>query len=182
MADGLPARFSVGTELLSLDERDLLMPKAPEVLQGQSGGALVVEDDIRDAIAFVVARDGDHRHGQALLHRRVHCNDALHGSRQQEVLVFVDQVRTMMVADDEVEVAFLQQPLLDAAQHQRRVSLTHLWNHHADGEAAPVPELTAEDVRLVVQQLGRGQNALLRRRWNGSRRRCSAEHTRNRCG
>src|ERR1700722_12214808 len=85
------------------------------------------------------------------------------------MLIFFDQLRTMMMAHHKVEVIVLEKLLFDAAQHKRRISFAHFRHDHADREAAFISKRARKDIRLVVELLGRLKYSRLRSRRNRSR-------------
>jgi hypothetical protein len=108
-----------------------------------------------------VARDGHHRHGQRLGKRRVERDDAFHRAIDQQLLVLVDEVVAVAVAGEEVEIARLQQVILDAAERQSHVPLAHVRDQHANRQAALPRQRPGERVRLIAELPGRGDDAVL---------------------
>ena len=94
--------------------------------------------------------------------------------------ILVDEISAMPVAGDEVQVACLQQRVLDPAHHQRRIPLADLRHHHADGQRAAVPQRLRDRVRPVAGRRGGGADPLLRGRRDGPRRRRAVQHERHR--
>ena len=78
---------------------------------------LVVDDDVRDARQ---SRGGpatdDRRQGQGVLDRRVDQDQPLDGALREELQVVVEEVGLRVVAGDQVEIALLQELVLDAAE------------------------------------------------------------------
>src|SRR6202795_1643229 len=67
----------------------------------------------------------------------------------------------MPVADHKIKIALLQQVVLDAGEHQRRISFADLWHHHTNGKTPLRPQRARHEVRPVVQLTCRRPDALL---------------------
>ena len=94
-------------------------------------------------------------------------DEAVDGSVEKKLNVFLDQIGPEPVAGDEIEIAFLEQVVLDAAQDRDVVAFTDLRNHNADGEAAPGAQAAREKVRPIIEFTSRLENQLLGFRRNG---------------
>ena len=113
--DGLPAEFGVGAEGLAFDERDAAMAEAVEMRESKARGMVVVELDVDDALAAGVAGDGDEWNGQRIGEGRVDGDDAFDGARESSA-DSPEQLGAMVMADDEVEEAGLEQLILNAGE------------------------------------------------------------------
>ena len=74
---------------------------------------------------------------------RVDGDDPFDGALLQQRRIFFNEVGAMTVADDEIEIAFLEQMVFDAGENQRGVAFADFRNNHADGEAALLPQESA---------------------------------------
>jgi len=95
-------------------------------------GAVVVQHNIGVALHLLVPGDGDNRHAHLLIQRGVHQQKAVHGALGEQARVFVNQVLLALVADHKVQVAGLQQKLLNAVHQHGEVALTELRHDDAD--------------------------------------------------
>src|SRR5215470_657525 len=108
-----------------------------EMYQCQLSRPAMVQLDVGDSANLVMTRYGHRRDRQVSVRPwRVERNEPVDRTRQQHFGIFVDQVGPMTMARNKVKIAFLQQVILDAAHHQRGITLTDLWNHDANREAA----------------------------------------------
>ena len=137
------------------------MAKAAQVLDGEGGGAAMIELDVGDAGRLVVARDGYGGNVEPGSERRVDGDEALDRPAQQKLLIAFDQLGAMMMGDDEVEEVRLKQPLLDAGQDQGCVAFGDLRHHDAKGEGASTAQGARQDVGAIVEETSRGDDFLL---------------------
>ena len=73
----------------------------------------------------------------------------------------------MAVANDEVDVAFLEKVVLNTGENQGGVTFADFRDYHANGETALLTKRAGHQVWPVVEFAGRLANALLRSRWDG---------------
>jgi hypothetical protein len=100
----------------------------------------VVQDDVRDAKKVTVARD---RHNWDLYPRRkrsVHRDQAFNRPLLQEERVFFEEQTTMAMANDEIEVTFLEEVIFDPRQNECRVSFANFWDNHTNGVTSLLSE------------------------------------------
>ena len=79
----------------------------------------MVELDGHNMMLAAVAGNGHHRHGQVLVDRRIHGDDAFDRTRQQQPRVALQQIGAVAMAHHKVKEFVLQQSVFNAAQHLR---------------------------------------------------------------
>ena len=79
----------------------------------------------------------------------------------QERRVFLNQVGSVAMADDEVEVALLEEVILDPGKYQGGVTFADLGNDHANGEASFLAQRSGHQIRTVVQLASGGTHTFL---------------------
>jgi len=84
--------------------------------------------------------NGNGRDFIAFLQIGVGGDDAFHGSLLEENRVLFQQVWPVTMADNKVEIAFLDQMILNSGEDQSGVALADFRNDDANGETAPLPE------------------------------------------
>ena len=137
------------------------MPEFGEMRQCLSRGGLVVDDDVGDARQFAVPGHDDRRQGQSVLDRRVDENQPLDGALGEELQVIVEEVGLRVMSGDQVEVALLQELVLDASEDAGRVALADLRQKDADRERPLPPKRACDEVRAVAEFFRRGADSLL---------------------
>ena len=142
------------------------MTQAVQVLDRQGGGSPVIELDVGHAARFAMPRHGHGGDAERMRQRRIDRDQAFDGARHQHMLQALDQLRAMAMADDEVNVFLLEQWLLDAAEHGRRIAFGDLRDHHADRKRAAVAQAARQHVGPVPEQVCRINDFLLRGRRN----------------
>jgi hypothetical protein len=162
LANTLPARVGVGTEGLSFDEGDSLVPQFQQVGERKAGRSLVIEFDGDDAICLAVPRYGHDGNGQVVLDGRIYGDNPFDSAGQQQTGIALQQFGTMAMADYEIEELLLQQGVPDAGEHGRRIAFADLRHHDAYREASLFAQATGERVRFVVQRSSSRQHSLLR--------------------
>lgn len=177
--NGAPAGLGVGTEILALDEGDFAMAELGQMVESHPRGAGMVESDVGDALARLMAGDGNNGNGKRAFAASVDGDDALDGALQEHFRVFVDQIGAMAMAREKIEVAFLKEKILDAAHDQSGIALADLGNDDADGEAALAAQGTGEEIGAIVKTLGLSQNAGTRFLRDGSCRGRAIDDERN---
>jgi hypothetical protein len=140
----------------------------------------VIDLDVDDAFDRLMPRDRHDRDRQRLGERRVEGDDAFDRAIDQQLLVLVDEVVAMAVAGQEVEIARLQQVVLDPAQRQRHIALADVRDEDADRQAALPRERPRQRVRLIAELPGRGDDAVLGPLGDGVGRGRLVEHQRHR--
>ena len=147
-------------------------PSAREVRQRMRGGALMVEDDVGDAGR--PRRCPRRRRPAPGAARTSGVSTAIRPSTaRSSISCGYSSIRSgaVPVAGHEVEVAGLEQRILDAAQHQRRVALADLRAPSRRRQRAAVPERLGERVRPVAGRRGGGPDPILGGLRDGPRRR-----------
>src|SRR6202011_3662602 len=97
-----------GAEGLAFDNGDAAVAELGEVLNGEAGGAIMIEDNVGDTRQIAVAGDGYHRNGHSFLAHGVNGDQAFHGSLLEETRIFLDQIVAVAMADDERRITFLE--------------------------------------------------------------------------
>ena len=128
MADGLPARFRIGAELLALDDRDAGVPQACEMVEGELGGAAVVECDVGHI--FLLQWTGDCNRGQVryLMQNGVDSDYPVDRSLFEHSHRTLDEICAVVVAVEKVEVSSLEQGLFDTCENKSCVAFRNLGN------------------------------------------------------
>ena len=84
------------------------------------GGPYVIEDDICDTLDFVVPGYCHDRDRERKAPGRVDRDDAIDRPLDEQAGIFVDQVGSVTVADDKIEISLLQEksstPLITEAE------------------------------------------------------------------
>ncbi len=161
ISDSTPTRLGVGGEALAFDEGDLAVAERTEVPEGKFGCAPVVEDDVGDALGLAVAGDGDGGDGAAVWEEGVDGDDGLDRALEQEALAAVDHLWAVVVADEEVEVAGVEQRLFDTGEHEGCVAFADFGDEDADGLAAAIAKGAREEIGSVVEGVCRREDAIL---------------------
>ena len=130
------------------------------------GSAIVIQKNVADTNCGIVPGDGEHRHRQVVMPGRVHGDESIDEAAQQQLGIFLDQIGTVMVAGDEIEITFFQKMLFNAAHHQRGVAFADLRNQHSDCEAALCASPAGGKTWPVIQIAGSGKDTFLGRSWN----------------
>jgi len=131
--------------------RDIAMPQAGQVIDGEFGRSFVVEDDVRHP--FLLFRTGNRYGGKVAirLERRIDRNDAVDSALGEHGLRVLNDFAAVVMTDEVVEVSGLQQTLLEAGEHKGRVSLGDLGNQDADSVRSAAAEGSRQQVGPVVQ-------------------------------
>ena len=108
------ANFGVGAELLAFDECEAGMPQVREVLQGQFCRKSVVEDDIGDAFDFAMAGNSDDGHAQTCRTSGVHSDQAFDRALLEQARIFLDELGTVAMANDQIKIALFEKMIFDA--------------------------------------------------------------------
>lgn len=146
---------------MALDEGDAAVAESGEVIEGVACGGEVVELDGDEALAVLVAGDGDDGHGEVVVHGGIDRDDAFDGAREEEARVSLEEIGAVVVADDEVEIFLLEERIFNAAEDGGGVAFADFRNHDADGEAALVAELARNGIGFVVEERGGLQDSFL---------------------
>ena len=158
-------------------ECDLAMPELIKVAEGQLSGALLVEYDVRGAFDLVMAGDNDRRQNAgSFFESRIDEDEALDGAIHEESRVFFDEVGLPAVAGGEVEVAFFNEMLFNAAENLHGVTVAELRNEHADGEGLALAEGSRIEAWPVIELSGSLGDAISGFLRNGADSRSIIEH------
>src|SRR6266849_8254741 len=180
--DVRPSHFGVGAEGLAFDEGDLTMPQLKQVLEGKLGGSLMVQDDVGHALYVVVARYRDHGHRKGEIPRCVDGDQAIDGSFEKEPGVLINEVWTVAVAGDKIEVSFFQKIVFHSTHHRSGIPIADFRDNDSDGEAALGPQRSSEYIWPVFELAGCGKNPVLGLLGNSIRDRRAVDDQRHGCG
>jgi hypothetical protein len=98
------------------------MSELVEVAKSEAGGAVVLEEDVGDAGSLDVGGDGDGGDGDLLAEVGVDEEEAVDGAIEEKLWVLVDEVGAAEMADGEVEIAGLEEVLLDTEHEAGEVA------------------------------------------------------------
>jgi len=177
-----PANVGIGAEFLAFNEGDVTMAEMKKVLESDLGGTTVIEYDIGDSIDVVVARDGNDRDGKIEVPWRVDGDQTIDGALKKHAGILVDEIGAMAMAGDEVEVAFLQKIIFDAAHDRGGIAVADLGDDDSDGEAALCAKRAGEKVGAVLEFSGGGEDAIFGLLRNGIGNIGAVDHQGNSCG
>ena len=161
----------------ALDESDVAMAEREEVVDGERGRTMVVENNVGYPLRLMVAGDGDGGDAGAAGERCVDGDEAVDGALQQHLLAALDHLGLVVVADEEVDIVGLVQALLDTAENQRGVAFADLRRHYTDGHALLFAQGAGEYVGPIVHRGGGGKDAFLCDLGDGLGGGCAAEDT-----
>ena len=165
--DAGPTHLGVGAEFLAFDKGDLAMAEMEEVFESDLSGSLVVEDNVGDAIDVVVTRDGDYGNGKIEVPWSVGGNEAIDGTLEEHAGIFVDKIRAVAMASNEIKVTFLQEIIFDAAHDRGRVTIADLGYDDTNGKAALRAQGTGKEVGAVFEFASGGEDAIFGLLGNG---------------
>ena len=97
----------------------------------------------------------------------VDCQDAVDSPGSEKVGIGRDQIPFVPVVNGEIEIAFPDEKISNAAQHLRVVSLAKLRQQDPDCLHALSLEGTGDHAGAVVEFGGSGLDAITRGGWNG---------------
>jgi hypothetical protein len=131
------------------------------MLQGEAGRAGMVEDDVRHAGHFAVARNSHARDINAVRKNRVHGDQSFYRALLQKKRIFGYELIPVVVADHKIKIALLQKMILNPGHDQGSVSLADFGNHNTNRETALLPERPGEMIGPVIQFARGGTNQFL---------------------
>jgi hypothetical protein len=143
------------------------MTELVEVAKGSAGGAVVVEHDVGDARDFDMRGDADDGKRNSFGKFCIDEEEAVDGTTDEEVGVLLEEIGAAEVTDSEVEVAGLEEVLLDAKHESGEVAFAELGDDYADGVGKAGPEHACMQVGAVVEFLCGVEDALLGLRGDG---------------
>ena len=120
----------------------------------------MVEDDVGDAGSLDVRGDSDGGDRDAFAQLGVDEQETVDGAVHEEVGVLVDEVGAAEVADGEVEVAGLEEILLDTEHEAGEVAFAELRDDDPDGVGEPGAEHAGVQVGAVLKFFGGGEDTL----------------------
>jgi hypothetical protein len=118
------------------------------MLEGEEGGSVVVEHDVRVALELLVSGDGDDGDAEGFVEGGVDEKEAVDGALGEEAWVLFDEVGLALMGDNVVEVPGLEQSFFDAV--------------HERGEGLAGAEGAGDGVGAIVETLGCFEDALAR--------------------
>lgn len=121
----------------------------------------MVENDVGNALDFVVAGDGDHRHREVEVPGSVNGDESVHGAFEEHARIFIDEIGTVAMTGDEVEIALLQEVVLDSAHDRGGVPVADFGDDDPNGEAALRAQGAGEEIGAVFEFAGSREDAVL---------------------
>lgn len=155
-----PTALGVGAEPLPFDECDLTMAEVKEVLQCYLGRTFVVEDDVGYTGDLIVTGDGDHGQREVEVPGGIDGDEAIHRSFLEHTWVLVDQIGTVAMAGDKVEVTLLQEVIFDAAHDGGGIAVADFGDDDSDGEAAQGAQGASEEIGTIFEFAGGREDAV----------------------
>src|SRR4029077_4536828 len=123
VAHSLPSIFSVSAPWVALKECDLCVAEFDNVLHREKRPLRIVHAHIDYPLNLAVSRNRDRGHGKRMLQECIHEDDAFDRPVDEHSWILFNQCGSATVAGDKVEVATLQQLILDPAQNGRCIAL-----------------------------------------------------------
>ena len=150
--EAVPAIVGIGTVTAAAHECDFAVAKLVEMAQSKLGGSLLVEHHIRDAFDLAMACDDyGGENPDALFEGRIDKDEALDGAIHEEARILLDQIGLAAVARGEIEVAFFNEVLFDAAEDLHGIAVAEFGNKDADGECLALAQGAREEAGAVVE-------------------------------
>ena len=150
--DAVPAIVGVRAVTAAAHEGDFAVAELVEVTEGKLGGALLVKDHIGDAFDFAMSCDGyGGENPDALFKGSIDKDEALNGAIHEESRVLFDEIGFAAVTRGEIEVAFLNEVLFDAAEDLHGVAVTEFGNEDTDGEGLALAQGAREEAGAIVE-------------------------------
>jgi len=136
LANCLPTAARIRTEGLAFDEGDPLMAKLLQMFESQVRSLPMVKLNTDGMLIVPMSRHRNHRHRNLFAHLGIHSDDAIHGPRNHEAWISLQQLGMMTVTGDKVEQALLEQGIFNTTQNGSRIPFTYFRNQNADCERA----------------------------------------------
>src|SRR5215212_4811491 len=121
----------------------------------------MIEHDVRQSLNIVMAGYRRDRQWQQVAAWSVNGDDAVNATIQKQLRVFVQQVRLMTMAGDDIKIARLQQLLFDSAHDFGSVAAADFRHQHSERMAAPRAKAAREKMRAVVEAASGFKDAIL---------------------
>src|SRR3954453_18067512 len=140
------------------------MAELVEVAKRQFSSTLLVEDHIGDSLDFAMTGNHDHRQAEALLENGVDDDKTFDRSLHQQARVFLDEIGLAAMAGGQIEVALLDEELLDPCQNLGGIAVAELGNQNADGKGLPLAQGARIEAGTVIEfrsRLGHAVASLL---------------------
>jgi len=181
LGDRLPTGLRVGAEGLAVHVGDLAMAETVEMPEGEFGGAMVIEDDVGDAMELGVAGDRDGGCRRGAFEVGVDCEDAVDAARLEELGVFGDEVFSVAMVCGEEEVALLHEDVCGSAEHLGVVAFAEFGEEDADSLGFEALEGSGDEAGLVAELLCCSLDSFARDWGNGAAGRV-VQHEGDGCG
>ncbi len=111
----------------------------------------MVEKDVRYAGKIAMARDRNDRHLGLRGERSIDHDQAFCRPLLQKERIFFNELVSMAMTNDKIEVAFLQQVILDPRHNQRGIPFADFRDDYTNGITALLPERLGEMIGPVIQ-------------------------------
>ena len=161
--EAAPAIIGVGTVAAAAHESDFAVAELIEVTEGEFSSALLIKDDVCDAFNFAMAGDDDGReNSNVFFEGGINKDEAFNGAIHEESRVLLDEVGFTAVTRGEVEVAFFNEVLFEAAEDLHGVAVTEFGNEDTDGECLALAQGPREEAGAVVEFGGSLNDAVAR--------------------
>src|SRR5208283_3688661 len=98
--------------------------------------APVIQNDIGYVLHFLMARNGDGRHGRDSVHRGIDGDEAFHTAGSEKLRVGLLELDVMPVGDYQQEIVVCAEMRFDSAQHASAVSISEFLGNNADRKCA----------------------------------------------
>src|SRR5208337_271777 len=142
------------------DECDLTIAEVKKVLQCYLSRTFVVEHDVGYTGDLIVPGDGDYGQREVEVPGGIDGDEAIHRSFLEHTWVLVDQILTVAMAGDEIEVTFLQEVIFDAAHDGGGIAVADFGDDDSDGEAALRAQGASEEIGTIFEFAGGGEDAV----------------------
>jgi hypothetical protein len=138
----------------------MAVAKFVEVAECDAGGAVVVKDNVGDAGELDVGGDADGRKWDFFAEVGVDEEKAVDGAVDEELGILLNEIGAAEVTDGEVEVAGLEEELLDAEHEAGKVAFAKFGHDDANGVGEAGAEHPGVDVGAVLEFFGSVDDAL----------------------
>ena len=150
--EAAPAIVGVGAVAPAAHESDFAVAELVEVTEGEFSSALLIKDDIGDAFDLAVAGDDNGgENSNVFFESGINKDESFDGAIHEESRILLDEIGFTAVTRGEVEVAFFNEVLFDAAEDLHRVAVTEFGNEDTDGECLALAQGAREETGAVVE-------------------------------